>query len=71
MKNPDYAAQLMESMQAGNAGPEYIANYFRELITEFQRDAEAGCLTPERLLTALAHDCEVTSRLFNPNNLSK
>jgi hypothetical protein len=65
MKNPNYAAQIISTMTAHNESPGYMLGYFKQLVTAFQRDAEAGDLTPKRLLEDLALACEVTTDLYN------
>lgn len=65
MKTPNYAAELINTMQSHNETPNYMINYLQALITGFQRDAETGDLTPKRLLQDLARACEVTTQLYN------
>ena len=61
----DYATQIVKTMTAHNESPGYMLGYFKELVTGFQRDAEAGDLTPKRLLEDLNRAYEVTTDLYN------
>lgn len=65
MSTPNYAAIIIDTMTAHNESPSYILGYFKELVTGFQRDADAGDLTPKRLLEDLARACEITTDLYN------
>lgn len=65
MNTPNYAVQLVRTMQDNNESPNFIVGYLQALITGFQRDAEVGDLTPKRLLEDLSRACEVTTDRYN------
>lgn len=65
MNTPNYAEQIVATMQAHNESPTYMLGYFQALLTKIQREAEEGKTTPKRLLEELAHACDVTKDLYN------
>lgn len=68
---PNYAAELINTMQSHNESPSYMVSYLQALIAGFQRDAEAGTLTSKRILEDLDRALEVTTALYNRKSLPR